>query len=764
MNQIILIIFTICTGTLHFENNILPFKLFILLFGQLIPVSNVNFGGSKINTTNYKIVNNMKRYVTRLHTLRFTHFSVAFLFWMLSINSIYATSNVPESKINESRASYTTLSTTRFVGVNTKNEIAAELTQHIITLNPSGPTNIKLTSATIDAMILAAGNTISERGVCWGTHAGVAITDHKSVEGGLTAGTFSLNITGLDKSKTIYYKAYFIDENGTNLSDELSFSNIPVFSAFGDWIDPANWNVKEVPGITPGDSIIIDANCTTDNLTINAGTKVTVLPGRYLIIRDKIINNAGLSGLIIKSDAINHNATFAFKTGSPEATVEMYSKAKWDLYQADGSKYSWQFFGIPVKTFTMTDAFLNSFIRKYDETATTEAGLWINQSSLTPLISGIGYEIVQQKPTTYSFAGTLTNEDFYKTLNYLEGTVYPGQHILANPYTAAIDISLINYGLNTEKAVYLYNTGTYNQWVDNGSSDYTGTTTAPGQYTVSTPSTTGTLGVPGQIPSMQGFLVKTSGQAVGSITIPYYPSLTFTTDPQRSPSINGNSASEKVATRIDLSGSHFADCMWIFSDPTCTTGFDNGWDGYKIKSAPQGPQIYAMESTGDFQIDAVADENGTSLGFNAGAETDYKLTFTHQNTNKLYQAIYLVDLLENKTTDITITGSEYSFTAISTPTPVKRFKIVTDANIKTGTPNVSSLVKIFNSNGILFVQNQTDHIGSLTLFNLNGVAVKKTEYKANEITTISTSNLLPGAYVAKASTNQEMVTEKIIIR
>ena len=467
---------------------------------------------------------------------------------------------------------------------------------------------------------------------------------------------------------------------------------------------------------------------------------------------------------IIKSDALNYNGIFAFKTGSPEATVEMYSKAKWDLYQTDGSKYSWQFFGIPVKTFTMTDAFSNCFIRKYDKTATVEAGLWINQSTLTPLTSGTGYEIVQQSPFTYSFVGTLTNEDFNKTLDYIPGTIYPGQHIFANPYTSAIAISTIEYDVNTENAVYLYNTGTYNQWVDNGSNPSTGATADPGQYTVSTPSTSGVLGVPAQIPSMQGFLVKTLGQTPGSISIPYYPGVIYYTEPQRAPGVTRITASEKVATRIDLSGSHAEDCLWIFSDPTCTADFDNGWDGYKMMGAAQNPQLYAMESKGDFQIDAVADINGTYLGFNAGEETNYKLTFTHQNTDKLYQKIYLVDLVENVTTDITISGSEYVFTASSTPTPVKRFKIVTASDVKTSIPHVNSLVKIYNSNGILFVQNQTEHMGCLTLYNMNGVAVKKIEYKANGITTTSTSNLLPGAYIAKTSSNQEMVTERIIIR
>jgi hypothetical protein len=204
--------------------------------------------------------------------------------------------------------------------------------------------------------------------------------------------------------------------------------------------------------------------------------------------------------------------------------------------------------------------------------------------------------------------------------------------------------------------------------------------------------------------------------------------------------------------------------MWIFTDPSCTNKFDNGWDGYKIPGAAGNPQLFAMESDGNYQIDAVADVNETNLGFNAGLETDYKLTFTHQNTDKVYTGLYLVDLLENKTTDITASGSEYSFTAVSTPTPVNRFKIVTSPTINTNTLQVSSNLKIFNSKGTLYIQNQSNQNGNLILYNMDGKAVKKIEFKANEITTFSTVNFIPGAYVAKANTNLEIVTEKIIIR
>jgi len=705
----------------------------------------------------------MKRYVTQPKPMRFTHFSVSILFLMLSFNGANIAAGISGARVNELKPVNSAL-VNGIISSDSNSGIKNTLTPVEIALNPAGPTTITLTGATIEATIDDPEGVFTERGVCWSTTPGVSITDHKTIEGLTANGTFTVALTGLDRSKTIYYRGYYIDEDGTSLSDELSFSNVPVFTGTGNWNDAARWNVQEIPGNVQGDSVIINGFCTADNLTINAGAIVTVNAGKALMVTNTIVNNAGPSGLIIKSDAINYNGTLTFQTGSPVATVEMYSKAKWDLYQADGSKYSWQFFGVPVKTFTMTGAFSNCFIRKYEETATVEAGLWINQSSLTPLTSGTGYEIAQESPFTYKFTGELTNDNFSHSLNYISGTIYPGQHIFANPYTAAINISSIVYDVNTENAVYLYNTGTYNQWVDNGNNPNTGTTTAPGQYTVSTPATTGILGVPAQIPSMQGFLVKTLSDTPGAITIPYATGVAINTEPQRAPGVKGKTANEKVATRIDLSGSHAADCVWIFSDPTCTAGFDNGWDGYKMMGAAQNPQIYVMEPTCDLQIDAVNEVNGTFLGFNAGTETNYKLTFSHLNTEKLYQSIYLVDLLDNKTTDITTTGSEYNFTAVSTPSPVKRFKLITVSAVKTGTPAVSSQVKIFNTNGTLFVQNNSDQTGSLTLYNMNGVAVKKADYKANEITTISTTNLLPGAYIAKAFTNREMVTERIIIR
>jgi len=705
----------------------------------------------------------MKRIVTRPHNMRFSLFLVAVLFCMLTFNGTSAFAFIHEVWTNnEFDNAYS------YAGINDlisfPNDVdgkSEKVPGNFITAD--GATNIKLTSATLSATISLAVSTISERGVIWSIKSGVTTADHKIVDGSISGGSFNVNVTGLDRSKTIYYVGYYIDGNGnTVLSTESSFSNVPVFSSNGNWNNASLWSVKEVPTNVAGDSVVIAATCAIDNLTINAGAKVTINTGAVLNVSGTLINNAGASGLIIKSDDSNSNGTLTFAKGSPQATVEMYSGASWDLNQAAGSKYSWQYFGIPaIMTLPHTDSiFTDCLVRKYNEAATADVDLWTSQSPDVALTSGTGYELVQEDPKIYVFKGQLTNDDFGRTLEYTttSGCLFPGQYIFANPYTAAIDIAQIQFGANTDNSVYLYNTGTYNQWKSGDNSQ-----TNAGLYTVSTPSTAGIGGVPSQIPSMQGFLMKTSNQSNGSVIIPY-SSVISNTDLQRAPELK-NTSSGKVFTRIDLSGSHHADCMWIFTDASCSSKYDNSWDGSKILGSTLTPQLYAMESDGDFQIDAVADMNGTYLGFNSGPETDYTLTFTHQNAGTYYSSLYLVDLLENKTTDITNSGTEYTFTATQTSSPAKRFKIVTTPLVSTNNASVkSSHLKVFNSNETLFIQNTCDQGGNLTIYNMNGIAVAKLTFTANNITTFSTSNLLPGAYVAKACTNQEMVTERIIIR
>lgn len=143
--------------------------------------------------------------------------------------------------------------------------------------------------------------------------------------------------------------------------------------------------------------------------------------------------------------------------------------------------------------------------------------------------------------------------------------------------------------------------------------------------------------------------------------------------------------------RIDVSGATSSDQMWVFAVPGTTRGFDNGWDGYKM-TGTVATQMYAVEAVGNFQVDAVPDMNNTYIAFQAGSDTQYKLTFTNQALSPTYTALYLVDSVANQTVNVFTTGSTYTFTATNA-TPVKRFKLIASTVIPaTVTASVSSLI------------------------------------------------------------------------
>ena len=515
-----------------------------------------------------------------------------------------------------------------------------------------------------------------------------------------------------------------------------------------------NLNIQNVLGTVINKDVTVK-----NNMTIDASTKLIINPACKVNVLNQINNAAGTTGIYIKSSETVPNGSLMFHNaaGSPvNATVELFSKANWNLNNSSGSKYQWQYFGIPLKSVNQGDVFNNCYVRKWNETGTTDVDLWNMQYSSNTLTSFSGYELVQSNPTIYTFTGQLENSDYTAEMSYTAGAVFPGQHIYANPYTAAIDISKIQFGSDTEASVYLFNTGNYNDWLYNEGHTKPGNNS--GQYTVATPQTAGYGGIPGQIPSMQGFLVKTFNNT-GTITIPYTAACQ-NAEMLRVKGLAEPDTQSKVFTKVEVSGKYSSDCMWIFSDKNCKHGFDNGWDGTKIPGAAITSQLFAMEPDGNYQIAAVDDLNETYLGFSAGQDYNYSLKFTHQNIESKYENLYLIDLVNNNCVDITANGSEYPFQAFSTPNAVKRFKIV---STKPGDVQSQSALKVLQQQGNIVIQNGTDNKGEIYIYSLSGVVVQKQNFTANSLSSFNSNQLEKGIYIVKASTSTEKITQKILI-
>lgn len=647
-------------------------------------------------------------------------------------------------------------------------------------------TNIGLINSRLGATITTpTTGTITERGIFWSTTSPVDETGNMVSELTSQGGVYTIANIEVYRGQTIYYKGYVTNESGTNMSEEASFSNVPVFSGTGTWETAANWNVKQIPGVNgdipyvngvdAGDSPIINGVCSltatnkVDNLIINSSKSLTIAANRMMTVYGTLTNSAGTSGIVIQANTTKNdtgNGSLVFGSGNPQATVEMYSEAKYDLALPAGSKYTWQYFGIPVTSLAYSPTFSSGYVRKWDESVTSYSDVWVKDNNGTSLRlsagstlePGKGYELVQAANNKYSFRGTLVHSDFNQSLPYTPTAYFKGQTILSNPYTAAMDIKEITFGENTLAAVYLYNTGTFNDWSSADAENKPGS--GPGTYTVTTPGSAGVDGVPTQIPSMQGFLVKSI--AVGGGSVSYrYSDLIKNSERQRAKK-QTDAASTKIGTMIDVIGTNYSDRMWLLDDATCTRNFDNGYDGPKMLGFTEVSQLYAMEEDGIYQIDAVNDLNNTYLGFQPGTETSFKLIFKHQNTDLKYSQLFLVDLVANTTKDITQSGTEYLFTSTATDA-TKRFKIIS-TTIVTGLDKTigSTSLNIFNSDKTIVVNNTSTSAGKLSVFDTTGRIIQVSDFGPGCLTNIQTT-LSKGTYIIKAVTNTEKASKCIIL-
>jgi hypothetical protein len=545
-----------------------------------------------------------------------------------------------------------------------------------------------------------------------------------------------------------------------------------------NWGDPTNWTAGFIPTpgndveyATPGNgagitvnSLQLDQDRTIGSL-INATKKGLIIPAAFgLTVNNTITPNNPDSLIYIKS-GISHNGSLIYHNlpGSPVyGSVEMYSIASYNPGGPTDGKYKWQYFGIPLSSVPANPVFYGSYVRSWDETGSATNTHWVSLTNDSILKPFLGYEITQQSAKTILFHGQLVNSDFDAgQLSVTTTALYPGQHIFANPYTAAIDIKQLLFGSDTEATVYLYNTGSYADWLPNGQNL---PATSPGQYTAVPLSTAGTGSVPRQIPSMQGFLVKVmtpTSTANSTFGIPYNSVIMNNTDPQRAPGMKIQSVDNMVSTLIDLKGTNYSDRMWLFTEKGCSRNFDNSWDGPKIFGNALTPQIFAIEPDGNYQVDAVDNINNTILGFQAGSDTEYTMTFTHTNLATNYAALFLVDLVENRTIDITQSGSTYTFVSGSNPVPVKRFMIAT-RDIEKNAPDANTLVKIFSSGHVVFVQNLSKLNGEMVVYDITGHSLKRAIFGPLGITAIQLE-AIPGAYVVNAATGNERVSKRVIL-
>jgi len=502
-----------------------------------------------------------------------------------------------------------------------------------------------------------------------------------------------------------------------------------------------------------------------NNLTINSGKKLQINTTRTMTVLGVVSNQAGTGGIIIKSSSTAANGSLIFFNGqnSPvNASVEMFSQSTWDLSKPSGSKYNWQFFGIPLRSLGALPTFYGGYVREKLESGTTTANHWqylTNSSTLNPFY---GYELCFQTQRTITFSGELVNSNFSSgQLPKTVGAIYPGQILFANPYTAAIDIRQIEFGSDMEATVYLYNTGTFNAWA--ASSTKIGD--IPGSYISIPKNLAGYAGIPRQVPSMSSMLTKVITSTTNAYVNLNYSSVVMgNTDRQRAPGKQQKakvSEEDVISTVVTVDGPTSGDKVWLFASDQFTRTFDNGYDGIKVYPATGKARLFASESDNDYQIDAVDDLNNTVLKFRAAtADTDYKLTFEHENTENRYASIYLYDMIEDKIVDITESGSTYTFTANNTTSSVLRFRIIANP-IGSGvsTPNVN----VYAADNNMFIKRLAGNVDAqIKITDLTGKLVNSFNLNSDGLVTLPIEK--QKIYIVTITSQAGTYSQKVMIK
>ena len=576
-----------------------------------------------------------------------------------------------------------------------------------------------------------------------------------------------------------------------------------------DWGTAANWTASVVPNGADEDVIFatplnygqhavrdleLDIDRTIGNITNNSNKRLIIPVNRTLIVDKKGITGTGVQ-LLIKSELDKANGTLIFnditQNQAVEATVQFASKSK------PGSGVwprEWQFFGIPVKNRTLTNLFGTNvqgsidggipgnslIVRKYNESLNLSYSAqekWDDLIASSVMLPYFGYEVTQPiAGTIYNFEGGLVT-DVEKTLTFsisAAGVYSRGNYILANPYTAPIFVNkmLASDFVNLAPTIYVYNTGSRQNWLTNNGMSQTGD--LPGTYSAIPINAATTIGK-NQIPSLQAFMVKAISDAAPTTSFKFrYPTvyrgtLTNPNEPMKVNRVSAETNEDATNTDIkpmitmDVIGENGSDRVYLITAAGRSKLYDAGWDGYKSLST-DNVQLYAMDADNKrMQVNTDNDLNNTYIGFRSAGESTYTLKFKLNSEMKgIYETLFVQDLATGVTKEIT-DGMTMNF-ATADGSAEKRFKLLAAKIISNiNTVDNSTAIKLSANSSSIIVSNNTNSEVVVTVYNIIGQPILTSIEPIGDQTI--NHNLTKGTYIIEAKSinkNSKTILKSVI--
>ncbi len=586
----------------------------------------------------------------------------------------------------------------------------------------------------------------------------------------------------------------FNNENkGVHISDFRVYGSPNISTWTGetssDWHTLTNW-FGEVPAaqrsvlipyVSNYPVIIGSASC--NNLTINASAKLVVGSNGNLTVNGSLTNGAGVSGLVIKSDADGTGSLI--ENSAASASVERFIDSKWfwhllsspvanqDIWpqfapnpvlQVFTKPWDWDFYyfnpNCPPTGYSWVNLRKNSDGDYNDgslDESSHNAGFRDAANTFPPkLEKGRGYLVAYSKgwnissPETHLFSGLLNTGSVVKPIiNNSNGSAF---NLVGNPYPSSIDWDLAD-GVSTWGrlgALAVSGQG-FDYWIWDDA--------IAGQYLFR--NSASQIGNAGRfIEPGQGFFVQATADPKSLI---FNNGIrTHSTDKGwvKSTSFTNNAIRLKLSSEVNS----FYDEMFLDFNPAYSglDGTPKFWSLYA-----EAPEIYSVKDGNNYSIDRynqVNDSLTVNIGVKCGISGKYLITASNISSFTLpVNQVFLEDLKTGNKINLKVNNS-YSF--VGDPNDERsRFKISFGESIGVVESEALNQVYIYSFGKDVYVNyNQYNNSNfDVFIYNTLGNIVYKGKCVSgsgnNKLTTLNHQ----GAYIVKIMSDTGSKTFKIII-
>ncbi|MDD4968316.1 MAG: T9SS type A sorting domain-containing protein [Paludibacter sp.] len=502
----------------------------------------------------------------------------------------------------------------------------------------------------------------------------------------------------------------------------------------------------------------VDASKTVNDLTINAGSQLTLNVG----------STVTATNVDLFSNAANGTGTFVDMNSSGGLTVSGASSVQQYLPMGRNWYISSPVASAPTSIVTGTTS---NKLWNYTEANNGTTLLWNTISGTGNFGVTTGYIAYMAASGNLIFNGALnTGAITTPTLTRTIGALSSGYNLVGNPFPSFLNwisaVASTNTGTTNMEPTMWYRTKNPNStyvfdtFIANGSGGGVGTSNFSG----------GTTAVTCFIPPMQAFWVRiVPGQSTGTLafdnSMRSHQDQILTTNRLRSPGVVNIS---QPLLRLQVSNGVNSDEAIVYFNANASDGFDR-FDAEKMSNNnDEIPEIYTLAGDEKVVINglkSVYPEEELLLGFNTRKENTFSIKLTEISNFDEYTKIILKDKLLNTEQELSSDNS-YSFTS-GVIDNANRFSLVFKSNSITTGLNYhkvgSESIFIYkNHNGQITVS-RNDAIGEGTVDVCNAAGQVLVNKSTTGSVTVIETNLMPGVYFVKVTLAGKNTTKKVII-